>query len=114
MEIVDVVDDIQSVESLLIAHDERKKEIEAREEMFSSVIAEGEQMIDSGHRSSEEVNMPKSPQQHHNNNITTSLQQHQHHHNITTTSPQHHHNITTTLSPQHHNNHNTTSTSPQH
>ena len=58
MEIVDIVDDIPSVESLLIAHDERKKEIEAREEMFCSVIAQGEQMIESGHHSSEEVNIP--------------------------------------------------------
>ena len=57
MEIVDVVDDIQSVESLLLAHHERKKEIEAREEMFSCVIAQGEQMVDSGHISSEEVNI---------------------------------------------------------
>lgn len=55
MEIVDTVDDIPSVESLLIAHDERKKEIEAREEMFGSVIAQGEEMIESGHHSSEEV-----------------------------------------------------------
>ena len=55
MEIVDIVDDIPSVESLLIAHDERKKEIEAREEMFGKVIAQGEEMIESGHHCSEEV-----------------------------------------------------------
>ena len=55
MEIVDIVDDIPSVESLLIAHDERKKEIEAREEMFGIVIAQGEEMIETAHHSSEEV-----------------------------------------------------------
>ena len=55
MEVVDVVDDITTVESLLLAHDERKKEIEAREEMFGSVIAKGEEMIESGHHCSEEV-----------------------------------------------------------
>ena len=55
MEVVDVIDDIPSIEALLIAHDEKKKEIEAREEVFGSVIAQGEEMIESGHHSSEEV-----------------------------------------------------------
>ena len=55
MEIFDVVDDISTVEALLLAHDERKKEIEAREEMFGNVISQGEEMIESGHDSSDEV-----------------------------------------------------------
>lgn len=55
METFDAMDDISSVESLLIIHDERKKEIEAREDLFSDVIAQGEEMIQAEHQCSDEV-----------------------------------------------------------
>ena len=55
MEPEELADDIMSAESLLTRHDERKIEIEAREEMFSSIIANGQEMIETGHHSTEEV-----------------------------------------------------------
>lgn len=55
METVELADDITSAESLLTRHDERKIEIEAREEIFGSIIATGQQMIESGRYSTEEV-----------------------------------------------------------
>ena len=55
METGELADDITSAELLLTRHDERKVEIEAREELFGSITSIGQQMIELGHHATEEV-----------------------------------------------------------
>ena len=55
METEQVADDITSAECLLSRHDERKAEIESREETFGLLIANGKSMIENKHYSAEDV-----------------------------------------------------------
>ena len=110
MEVVDIVDDIPSVESLLIAHDGRKKEIEAREEVFGNVIAQGEEMIESGHHCSEEVQYHSIRQlsyttPHHTTSHDTTphhtIQHHTRPHHITPHYTTRHHTLPRHITQQH-------------